>query len=201
MLYQVPTGHEKSARGERSRSEKIQRRRGPAGWSLRWVNALCVLFFVLQMSAGQKTIQCQGKPAIDLTAELKRFDEPRLKLLLDFFAAHFLRWSTIRWSWITHFLTLMLFGQNNNINIRPGAASCMVCLTFFCPGWPSGPPRRRIMARVTCTWEVPRTWSPWWRTWTMSAARRGRWWWSWGRGSTTRCTSRTIGRSAMDTPG
>merc|ERR1719189_1865219 len=28
----------------------------------------------------------QGKPAIDLTAELKRFDEPRLKLLLDFFA-------------------------------------------------------------------------------------------------------------------
>ena len=132
MLYQVPTGHEKSARGERSRSEKIQRRRGPAGWSLRWVNALCVLFFVLQMSAGQKTIQCQGKPAIDLTAELKRFDEPRLKLLLDFFAAHFLRWSTIRWSWITHFLTLMLFGQNNNINIRPGAASCMVCLTFFC---------------------------------------------------------------------
>jgi len=33
----------------------------------------------------------EGKSAIDLTAELKRFDEPRLKLLLDFFAAHFLR--------------------------------------------------------------------------------------------------------------
>ena len=33
----------------------------------------------------------QGKPAIDLTAELKRLDEPRLKLLLDFFTEHFLR--------------------------------------------------------------------------------------------------------------
>ena len=31
------------------------------------------------------------KPIIDLTAEVQRFDEPRLKLLLDFFAEHFLK--------------------------------------------------------------------------------------------------------------
>ena len=33
----------------------------------------------------------EAKPAIDLSAEMKKFDEPRLKLLLDFFTDHFLR--------------------------------------------------------------------------------------------------------------
>ena len=40
---------------------------------------------------------------IDLTAELKRFDEPRLKLLLDFFAAHFLRFL-----WDGQIVTIMI---------------------------------------------------------------------------------------------
>ena len=80
------------ARGEKEAEvRKSKEEEGQQVESLRWVNALCVLIFAQQMSAGHKKIQCQGKPAIDLTAELKRFDEPRLKLLLDFFAAHFLR--------------------------------------------------------------------------------------------------------------
>ena len=33
----------------------------------------------------------QAKPTVDLEAEMKQFDEPRLKLLLDFFSEHFLR--------------------------------------------------------------------------------------------------------------
>ena len=35
----------------------------------------------------------QGKPLVDLTAEMKRIDEPRLKLLLDFFIEHFIHMS------------------------------------------------------------------------------------------------------------
>ena len=70
-----------------------RRRRAASRWTFFGLGGWVVIGQVFQvvLEICKSLSNWQDKQMIDLTAELKTFDEPRLKLLLDFFAAHFLR--------------------------------------------------------------------------------------------------------------